>query len=455
MLKPVVFIPGFPASELRDQNNRIVFPPSPGTLLDDDRKQAFFDAMLDIPGGLTAGPPIRSVLNIAKQAQSLYEILAGLGYTIANQGASNYFAPIGWDWRLGVDAQPTLDAVAGAITAFAPRPVVVVLHSTGALVFRAFLEAHPELIGNIEQVLAFGGAWCGTLEALFAVHAGHSQTILGINLITADEGANLIGHMQAAYDLFPPDPARTAMDDVQLVHGINGAQAGANVDRSWIKEGREAYAIPLAQSADERLGARDRDFGRLPLTNVVGWGGPTFPTAVLQTHDVHFLPDEKDAGDGTVPLVSASWIRGDDVRTIVVPIGAFVADPIPDLHAHMWESLAVKQIFKEVFVPGTPRTELVAAAADSDEAIDFNSDAVTIRLTAQDTNGHPLPNCIATAVVKGKKIPVPFRGGTRAIFRLRRAGISSNLSGHLFRFTIDFTWDGGSRRNVAVAFRAP
>src|SRR6266852_2721027 len=358
MPKPIVFIPGFPASELRDGSDNIIFPPTAGTLLNAARKKKFFDAMLDIPGDLVAGPPIRSVMGIAKQAQSLYDILGGFGYTDAD------FAPIGWDWRLGVDAPQTLDAIASAIDDFAPRKVVMLVHSTGALVLRAFLAEHPELEDGIEQVLSFGGSWCGTLEALYAVHAGHSESILGLKLMTAEEGANLIGHTQAAYDLFPPDPGRTPMDDVQLVHGLDGKQAGANVDLSWIKAGR-AYARPLAKAANQRLGQRDPDFGALPLTNVAGWGGPTGPSAVLIANDIVFVPEDKDFGDGTVPLASSTWITGENVRTIIVPIGAFVANPIPDLHAHMWESLAVHQIFREV-LEDAARTELIAAAADSD-----------------------------------------------------------------------------------------
>jgi pimeloyl-ACP methyl ester carboxylesterase len=446
MPKPVIFIPGFPASELRDANNRTVFPPTAGTLLDATRKKAFFEAMLDIPGDLVAGPPIRSVLGIAKQAQSLYDILDSFGYTSAD------FTPIGWDWRLGIDATPALDAIADAINSFKPRKVIVLIHSTGALVLRAFLSARPELKGRIEQVLSFGGAWCGTLEALFAVHAGHSQSLLGIKLITEDEGANLMGHTQAAYDLFPPDPARTPMDDVQLVHGLNGQQAGANVDQSWIKPGR-AYAKPLAKAANQRLGERDPNFGSLPLTNVVGWGGPTWPSAVLVKQDVIFVPEDKDFGDGTVPLASAMWIGGRKVRTIVVPIGAFVANPIPDLHAHMWESLAVSQVFREV-LEDAPRKELIAAAADSDEAIDFDS-PVTVRMTAQSPDGGPLPNCIATANINGKKVPVPFKGDVRAILRVSREGITHNASNDVYRFTIDFKWDGGSRKSIAVSFRSP
>lgn len=448
MPRPVIFIPGFPASELRHADTgEIVFPPSPATLLVDERKQAFFDLMLDIPGRLVAGPPIRSVLNLAKQAQSLYDILERFGYT---SGVN--LAPVGWDWRLGVDDPSTMDAVARAVTQFAPQKVVAVLHSTGVLVFRAFLERHPELAQRIDEVLAFGGPWCGSLEALYAVHEGRAQTIFGIPLLSADDSAHLIGHAQAAYDIFPPDPARTDMGNVKLVHGSDGALAGANVDLSWIKDDRRAYAEPRAQQANARLGARSRDF-ELKLTNVVGWGAPTHPGAILEPNDVHFLPEEKDAGDGTVPAVSASWIRGANVRTIVVPIGAFVADPIADRHAHMWDSLAVWGIFKELFREGTRPEPFLAAAADGDEAIDLNSGVVTIRLTAQANDGRPLPDCMATATIMNRRFRIPFIG-TRAVLNVNRQGITANF-GELFRFTIDFAWDGGSRNGVAVAFRAP
>jgi hypothetical protein len=447
MPKPVIFIPGFPASELRDSSGATVFPPSPGTLLNSARKKAFFDAMLDMPGDLVAGPPIRSVLGIAKQAQSLYDVLSRLGYS------STDIKPVGWDWRLGVDDPVAIEAVAQAIRGVAPKRVVAIIHSTGALVFRAFLAAHPELAANIEHVLAFGGAWCGTLEALYALHVGHSQSILGIQLITEDEGATLIGQAQAAYDLFPPDPARTAMNDVRLVFGSDGQPAGANVDLSWIKTGR-AYARALAGAADARLGARSPDFGALPLTNVAGIGGPTWPAAVLQTKNIAFLPQEKNLGDGTVPYESTTWITGANTRTLVVPIGAFVNDFVPDLHAHLWDSIAVHQILKEV-LQDQPRRPVIAAAADADDAIDYNSGTVKIRMAAQDENGRPLPNCVATAKINGGRTAVPFNGNRFQTFDVSRAGIHHNASSDVYRFTIDFKWDGGSRNNIAVSFRVP
>jgi len=452
MPKPVIFIPGFPASELRD-GDTTVFPPSPVALLTAAGRQAFFDAMLDIPGRLTAGPPIRAVLGIAKQADTLYALLARRGYTIAHEGASVDFAPIGWDWRLGIDDKAVMDAIANAIRNFAPKKVVPIIHSTGALVFRAFLDKHPELIPNIEQVIAFGGAWCGTLEALFAVHHGHAEGLWKFQLITEDEGANLVGHAQSAYDLFPPDPAQTDMGDVNLLHGADGKPAGANVDLSWIKAGREGYATPRANSANARLGKRSRDFGSLPLTNVVGWGGPTWPAATLSPHNVTFLPPEKEFGDSTVPFVSASWIQGADVRTIEIPIGSFVTNQIPEYHAHLWESDAVKQLLNEVLGDAT-RRPVIAVATDNDNTLDMNAD-VTFRITAQAADGSPLPNLVATAKIPPKQIRMPFNGGKRQRLVLKRNDIKPNATGGLFRFLIDFVWDGGSRLNVPATFRAP
>ena len=55
MPKPILFIPGFPASELRDRRNgRTVFPPSLSTLLDPAKKAALIQILITIPGNLVA-----------------------------------------------------------------------------------------------------------------------------------------------------------------------------------------------------------------------------------------------------------------------------------------------------------------------------------------------------------------------------------------------------------------
>ena len=139
--------------------------------------------------------------------------------------------------------------------------------------------------------------------------------------------------------------------------------------------------------------------------------------------------------------------------TLVVPIGAFVDDPVPDLHAHLWDSVAVQQIFREV-LEDAPRKPVIAAAADADEAIDYDAEFVTIRMTAQSASGQPLPDCVAIANINGRRITVPFAGQRSAILKLRREGITHNVANDVYRFTIDFKWTGGARKNVAVSFRA-
>src|SRR5512133_2280450 len=93
---PVVFVPGFPASELVDGAGRVVFPPSAATLASGSKKQKFLDAVADL-SRLTAGEPIRETFfGLEKEAQSLYDILRLYGYSLDD---ASRFRAIGWDWR--------------------------------------------------------------------------------------------------------------------------------------------------------------------------------------------------------------------------------------------------------------------------------------------------------------------------------------------------------------------
>ena len=101
-MKPVLFIPGFPGSELRDSTTKAtVFPPTLPTLIDPAKKNALIQRLIKVPGDLEAGPPIRDILGVAKQAQSLYDILSGkFKYDTSNLSAD--FSAIGWDWRRSI-----------------------------------------------------------------------------------------------------------------------------------------------------------------------------------------------------------------------------------------------------------------------------------------------------------------------------------------------------------------
>ena len=445
MGKPILFVPGFPASELRDRSTgRIVFPPPLSTLIDPQEKAALIARLTMVPGDLVAGPPIRDVLGIAKQAQSLYDILGGK-FAYDTSELSDDFAAIGWDWRRSISdsaAMATLVAAVDRLSQGGARKLVAMVHSTGGLLFRAFLETHPALATDFEQVMAFGVPWCGTLDALFAATRGVSEGFLFAK-ISASEGAEVVSHAQAAYDLMPSDPSSG-------LFAANGAAATPLSDQSWIPpETDHDYMRRLASAAH---GPFARRFDDLPVTNVCGWGIGTLPSASVDHGVLTFDDPVKDAGDGTVPIVSSSWLRGTSVRTMYLPIGSYPAANIPYPHKRIWDSPPVLQLFEEV-LHDAPRQPFVCVAADSDDAIDYHRD-VDVRMSAVGPDGNPLPGCKATVDIDGLKTVVDFNGAARMAFKLMRVGIHHNAGSDLYRFTVTFRWQGGGPVKRVVVIRA-
>ena len=459
-LKPVVFVPGFPASELKRKSpKRTIFPPGVDDLLDKEKKKEMIRLLCgpdEPPGSIVAGEPIRGVLPVSKQAQSLYDILREFGYSTQD---GTLLAPIGWDWRQAVDETQVQEAVAGAIDRLAQahgRKVVVVIHSTGGLVLRALLEKQPRLARNIEQILAFGVPWAGTLKALRFVAKGEAFGLVffGKKLIglSASEVREIMSHCQAAYDLFPPDPRKTDLrgaDGKAVGLFVDGAgkQIGPLVATAWIPQGpSKDFMRQMAALADQRLGTRASTirldgFDTPPITNVAGWGAAT-ETRCVMTADgkLDFQPATPD-GDGTIALASAGWLRGDGVRSLILPIGFFATSQIPGVHSRIWDSPPVRQIFNQVLLDTEPMP-WVCGAIDGDEAIN-RSKPFTVRLVASDADGNPLPG----AKVKFQDFPgkpsASFGNLTRKAVVLKRDGLRPNVGSNLFRFRADVTWGNG------------
>jgi pimeloyl-ACP methyl ester carboxylesterase len=439
--KPVIFIPGFPASELHDAvTGATVFPPSLSTLLDPSKKAALIQLLVNVPGNLQAGPPIRDILGVAKQAQSLYDILSGkFNYDTSDLSAD--FAAVGWDWRLSISDSAVVNAIAGAVTRLSSggRKIVAIIHSTGGLVFRAFLAARPDLLSRFEQVVAFGVPWCGTLEALYAMTKGTSVGFLFAK-ISAKQGATIVSHAQAAYDLLPTDPSTNL-----FISG--GVPTTPLADQSWIPaDGAHDYMRQLIATAH---GAFPSNFGDLPVTNVCGWGVDTWSSATEQLNFQH----NKDAGDGTVPIVSSSSVSGAQLRTMFLPIGTYATANIPYPHSRIWDSPPVLQIFQEV-LNDAQRGPFLCAAADSDAAIDYSAD-VDVRFCAIAATGGPLPGCSVMVNLGGPPIPVTINSEGRGAFILKRAGIHHNVGNDIYRFTVIFSWNGGGPISRAVLIKSP
>lgn len=460
-LKPVVFVPGFPASELKQKSkNRTIFPPALSDLTDAEKKKKLIRLLSgpdDPPGDIVTGEPIRGVLGIAKQAQSLYDVLREYGYTTQD---GSLLVPLGWDWRKAVDDPVVQADLTGAIERLAQqhgRKVVVIIHSTGGLVLRALLEAKPQLASKIEQILAFGIPWAGTLKAVRFLGKGEAFGLVfaGKKLIglSASEVREVMIHCQAGYDLFPPDPKKTTLQgadgkNLNLFVNASQKQIGPLVQTSWIPSSpAKDFMREMAAQADQRLGTRSSTIElpgvpTPPITNVVGWGAATETRCVLTADGaLDFQPRTKE-GDGTVALVSAGWLRGPGVRTFFLPIGLFANFIIPERHPRIWDPPPAREIFNQVLRDTAPMP-FVCGAIDGDEAVD-RSVPFTVRLVVSGPDGQPLPNVKAVFTTFPGKPTVSFGSGSvRKEVVLKRTGLKPNVGSNLFRFRADISWGQG------------
>src|SRR5262249_5404361 len=152
--------------------------------------------------------------------------------------------------------------------------------------------------------------------------------------LSAQEVQGIMSHAQAAYDLLPPDPAKTDLTDaggrpLDLFVDGAGAQQGPLVDLAWIRGGPEQDSMRAnAASADQRLGRRTSTIvlggGATvpPITNIGGWGVPTLTRCTIDGQGQLAFSSTPE-GDTTIPLVSALWLRGARVQTYILPIGAY------------------------------------------------------------------------------------------------------------------------------------
>jgi pimeloyl-ACP methyl ester carboxylesterase len=433
MPKPAIFIPGFPASELHDKNSGAkLFPPNPLDLLNPVKKKALLDKLSIVPGDVVAGPPIDATIRVLKPAaQTLFDILKNhYGYD------DSTFIPIGWDWRQSISSADTVARIKKALDTLSPDKdgkVIAILHSTGGLVFRAFLEKEPDYLACFEQVLTFGIPWCGTLEALHAVDKGAPIAIGPIPILSADDSKRIVQNAQAAYDLFP----RCADMNLFISNGVSTTPID---DQSWIPpDVGHDFMRTLAANAHPKFA---RNFDDLPVTSVCGWGGDTWPVCTNVGGTLTFPAPDNDAGDGTVNFPSASWLTGVDVRQMPVPIGAYADEGlIPQVHAQLWMPKVVRQLFNEVLLDSA-RKPFVTAAADKDQYIDPDADKVRIRLVAVDADGKPLPNAALRFLNGPHPETHPFTG-SRMNFDMPRGSFQQHPAPNMRRMEIKISWDGG------------
>ncbi len=428
MSRPVIYVPGLPGSHLLDRDSgRKIFLNIPALLSPTRRKEVLHRLRgpdnLQTADSVIAGEPIRRtarllLFDIAKQADSLYDILERVGIEVKR---------FGWDWRRPVWDGPMLTKLHDQIVQMnqdSGLPVTLIAHSTGGLVVRRLLEEKGQdvaFLDRIERVIGFGVPWAGTLKSLEFL-AG--EIGFGAGLVSPAQAQDTLARSWASFDLLPPDPSTTDLRNVDgspldLAINTQGQQVSPLIARDWYPANLRAAMEARAIAADRELGNRSAELATparsIPVTNVVGWGTETTLRARILgsgTHQrIRFVRGKGDdtdgGGDGTVPRVSAAWLRGAAVNTYHVPVGMDSAARRSP-HSTLWRNPGGRNLLRHLLGGKAMQPFLYGAIDDEDFQGRPN---VRLRLVALGPDGQPLTGARvrATNLVGGPEINEAFQ----------------------------------------------
>jgi pimeloyl-ACP methyl ester carboxylesterase len=266
--------------------------------------------------------------------------------------------------------------------------LVLLGHSMGGLVARAFLELYDGW-KITRSLITFGTPYRGAVNALDFLANGVNK---GVGPFKIDL-TRLLGSMTSVYQLCPVFPCVDAgTGELIHAHTLDGLPDG--IERERLVAAREEFHDAIAASVEAN------GPGRYAIHPVVGIFQPTLSSATLSgTAFAAVAATGVDAGDGTVPRVSATPIELADQ-----PVGTFVTDKHGSLQnvdsvltqvagvLTFKPSLHAKDLFSgfelelpDVVSPGEEVSFMAATMGSSNEiaveAIDADSDRVVASAT--------------------------------------------------------------------------
>lgn len=197
----VVFLPGILGSRLSTPDGEEVWPPTVGEVLTGYRR---IDKL--VRADLVATGVVE------RQCQAVYEPLldALRRRGVAEQGGAMRLVPWPYDWR--ADLSDLADQLAIALDAIAVatpgQPIVLLCHSMGGLIARAFLEGQRfesrPARASVRLAVFLAVPHEGAPQALARI-AGVGGKSLGLSAAQLKRISSLTGY-PAAYQLLPPPP---------------------------------------------------------------------------------------------------------------------------------------------------------------------------------------------------------------------------------------------------------
>ena len=313
--EPVVFIPGIVGSRLTRTSDGKELWPDIGDMLISPGDDYLDDLELAPDGSQVSGKEMaigsiidhESVLGISIPFyESTLQAFEADGY---HSGTTLFTFP--YDWRLGVKnaAAALAGTVAAARAASPDGKISIIGYSMGGLIAKEYLAGLADT-SFIDKLILAGAPQLGSPAAFkvlnYGDNLGFQIPVLNIDILNHNEVKKIAQNMPSIYDLLP---SRAYVQDAggYVQDFRNGGSSVLDYDgtsRLMLADPSGSRNGGLLAEADALHGGIDNEPVNAPdIYNIVGCSEPTI--SEYHIYDDGFLDISRDAGDGTVPLVSA------------------------------------------------------------------------------------------------------------------------------------------------------
>jgi pimeloyl-ACP methyl ester carboxylesterase len=313
--EPVVFIPGIVGTRLVRASDGKELWPDIGDMLLSSSDGYLDDFVLSPDGSQIVGKEMaassiidhESVLGISVPFyENTLRAFEADGY---GPGTTLFAFP--YDWRFGVKnaAVALANTIAAARAASLNGKISIIGYSMGGLVAKEYLAGLSDA-SFVDKLILVGAPQLGSPDAFkvlnYGDNLGFQIPVLNIDILNHGEVKKIAQNMPSIYDLLP---SRAYVQDAggYVQDFRNGGSSILDYDgtsRLMLENPADSRNSKLLAAADMFHGGIDVAPANAPdVYNIVGCSEPTI--SEYHIYDNGVIDVSRDAGDGTVPLVSA------------------------------------------------------------------------------------------------------------------------------------------------------
>jgi pimeloyl-ACP methyl ester carboxylesterase len=313
--EPVVFIPGIVGTRLVRASDGKELWPDIGDMLTSPNDEYLNDLALALDGSQISGKEMaassvidqESVLGVsAPFYENTLRAFEADGYS---SGTTLFAFP--YDWRFGVKsaAAALANTIAAARAVSLNGKISIIGYSMGGLIAKEYLAGLSD-VSFVDKLILAGAPQLGSPDAFkvlnYGDNLGFQIPILNIDILNHNEAKKIAQNMSSIYDLLP---SRAYVQDAggYVQDFRNGGSSILDYDgtnRLMLENPADSRNGQLLTAADTLHSGVDAVPANAPdVYNIVGCSEPTI--SKYHIYDNGVVDISRDAGDGTVPLVSA------------------------------------------------------------------------------------------------------------------------------------------------------